>query len=111
MAADLLAADGKPLYQWRDVRVDPHDYTVVIFEAVRERKRWRTEYERTRGRPVDNVSATRRAPALRRADRKSPTLPASPYNCADWSVGWLSGVSAANREATPVGARDGRSTD
>ena len=64
MAADLLAADGKPLYQWRDVRVDPNDYTVVIFEAVRERKRWRTEYERARGRPVDNVSATHRPPDL-----------------------------------------------
>ena len=56
MAADVLAADGRPRYVWTESRPDPASYPQVILSSITERQRWREQYQSAKA--VDNRSAT-----------------------------------------------------
>jgi hypothetical protein len=45
MAADTLAADGRPRFVWEDIPVIDRDYVHVVMASVREAHRWHREYE------------------------------------------------------------------
>ena len=60
LAADVVAADGKPRYLWSEERPDPITYARVLMAAIAERLRWKTQYQLAKDRiaAVDNRSAT-----------------------------------------------------
>lgn len=63
-AADVLADDGQPRFQWHTLPVGDASYQDTVFAAVMQRRAWREEYERAKattgrdGPPVENHSAT-----------------------------------------------------
>ena len=55
MAATVQLPDGSPRFVWTDTKPDPMIYARVILAAVRERLRWRAQYEAAKTKqPVDN---------------------------------------------------------
>ena len=63
-AADVLAPDGQPRFQWTTLPLGDSSYQDTVFAAVLQRRAWREQYEqakRATGRadpPVDSRSAT-----------------------------------------------------
>jgi len=45
MGVDQVLDDGSPRYVWEDVPMPEADYAMAIFASVRERNRWRAQYE------------------------------------------------------------------
>ena len=55
MAATVQLPDGSPRFVWTDTKPDPMIYARVILAAVRERLRWRAQYEAAKTKQlVDN---------------------------------------------------------
>ena len=48
LAADTLAGDGLPRFVWDDVAKTEADYAGAILASIRERQRWREQYEQAR---------------------------------------------------------------
>ena len=63
-AADVLADDGQPRFQWHTLPVGDASYQDTVFAAVMQRRAWREQYEHAKaatgrdGPPVENHSAT-----------------------------------------------------
>ena len=70
LAAEVLASDGLPRFEWADVPVHERDYTAAISASMRQRRAWREQYEAAKAvaeragptaAPVDSHSATESA--------------------------------------------------
>jgi len=61
LAADTLAADGKPRFVWTDTKPDPNTYARVLLASIAERHRWRAQYQAAK-QVVDGRSATAKPP-------------------------------------------------
>ncbi|WP_298455296.1 replication initiator [uncultured Cellulomonas sp.] len=70
LAAEVLASDGRPRFEWADVPVLERDYTAAISASMRQRRAWREQYEAAKAAgpragpptaPVDRHSATESA--------------------------------------------------
>lgn len=48
LAADVLHDDGLPRFVWEDVPVQERDYAATIAASLRQRRRWREQYERAK---------------------------------------------------------------
>ena len=63
-AADVLADDGQPRFQWSTLPLGDASYQDTVFAAVLQRRAWREQYEQAKaatgrdGPPVENRSAT-----------------------------------------------------
>jgi hypothetical protein len=71
MAADTTGADGRPRYLW--TRIEPRDqdaitYRQAIGAAIRERVRWREEYEQAKNRAGPPLAATANRSAIQGED-------------------------------------------
>ena len=111
MAATVTLLDGSPRFVWTDVRPDHDTYVKVILDSISERQRWRAQYEagQDSGRRLSAPLWTvfRQLPS--RHDRTClTTARPHPMTRQTGPEGWRSGVSAANRAATPTGALDGQ---
>jgi hypothetical protein len=45
LAASVMAQDGKPRFVWEEVPVAEADYVVTVLASVRQKRRWRAEYD------------------------------------------------------------------
>lgn len=77
MSAEVLADDGKPRFVWDAITLGPEATSLVVMASVRERRRWRTEFDRAKelvsgtSPPVDSRSATDQPPATIAAEERS----------------------------------------
>lgn len=52
LAVDQVLDDGLPRFVWQDVPTTQDDYAMAILTSVRERDRWRQQYEHAKNHPI-----------------------------------------------------------
>ncbi|MGJ7442230.1 replication initiator [Aquipuribacter sp. MA13-6] len=57
LAVDQVLDDGLPRFVWEDVPTTQDDYAMAILTSVRERDRWREQYEHAKNHPLPDTAS------------------------------------------------------